>query len=350
MKMNKLLFMIAIILFGTGTYTYTQADNIDFSLEDFLETNENEVTPYILENGGMSFAFCPSEYCEELLYTQLASATESIHCAFFELDLESLQDIIDEKAEQIDVKIVTDNGYLYEFNRSFVKTDTWGLMHNKFCIIDDQIVTTGSMNPTLNGAYKNNNNLIVIDSAALSENYEAEFQEMWNGTFKKGDKVKNERFKLVGNDENITIENYFCPDDKCANKIIDIIAKANKSIDFMTFSFTHERIANKMLQRKLEGVKIRGVYEARQVTKYSTFKLLDYQEAEVYRDANKQNMHHKVFIIDEKIVITGSMNPSAGGDTRNDENVLIIYSEDIGKLYMEEFEKMFDAAKAKANS
>jgi phosphatidylserine/phosphatidylglycerophosphate/cardiolipin synthase-like enzyme len=225
-------------------------------------------------------------------------------------------------------------------------------MHNKFCIIDGQIVTTGSMNPTVNGAYKNNNNLIVIDSPALAENYEAEFQEMWNGTFKKGEKVKNERFKLIGEDNNITLENYFCPDDKCAQKIIDIIAKAEKSIDFMTFSFTHEKIANKMLQRKLEGVKIRGVYEARQVTKYSTFKLLDYQEAEVYKDANKQNMHHKVFIIDEKIVITGSMNPSAGGDTRNDENVLIIYSEEVAKLYMDEFEDLFAQAveKAEANS
>jgi hypothetical protein len=129
MKTNKLLFMIAIILFGTGTYTFT-SDNIDFSLDDLLESNENEITPYILENGAMSFAFCPSEYCEELLLTQLASATDSIHCALFELDLDSLRNILDDQAEKIDVKIVTDNGYLYEFNRSFVKTDTWGLMHN----------------------------------------------------------------------------------------------------------------------------------------------------------------------------------------------------------------------------
>ena len=48
-------------------------------------------------------------------------------------------------------------------------------------------------------------------------------------------------------------------------------------------------------------------------------------------------MHHKVFIIDEEVVITGSMNPSKGGDTRNDENVLIIKDKEIARVFMEEY-------------
>ncbi|MBU0459583.1 MAG: phospholipase, partial [Nanoarchaeota archaeon] len=53
---------------------------------------------------------------------------------------------------------------------------------------------------------------------------------------------------------------------------------------------------------------------------------------------NKQNMHHKVFIVDSETVITGSFNPSAGGDTRNDENVLIIKDKALAKKFIEEYE------------
>lgn len=49
-------------------------------------------------------------------------------------------------------------------------------------------------------------------------------------------------------------------------------------------------------------------------------------------------MHHKVFIIDEKTVITGSFNPSNNGDKGNDENILIIGSEEIAGMFEEEFE------------
>ena len=48
-------------------------------------------------------------------------------------------------------------------------------------------------------------------------------------------------------------------------------------------------------------------------------------------------LHHKVFIIDEEIVITGSFNPSMNGDTRNDENILIIHDQDIAEKYLQEF-------------
>jgi phosphatidylserine/phosphatidylglycerophosphate/cardiolipin synthase-like enzyme len=50
-------------------------------------------------------------------------------------------------------------------------------------------------------------------------------------------------------------------------------------------------------------------------------------------------MHHKTSIIDEKTVITGSMNPTACGNERNDENMLVIEDEGIAGLYLEEFEK-----------
>jgi len=140
--------------------------------------------------------------------------------------------------------------------------------------------------------------------------------------------------------DGVLIENYFCPEDSCAYHVKEELKKATSSIDFMTFSFTHESIANQLLIQRDEGVLVRGVFEARQVSQYSKYELLKYQGLDVVKDGNKNNMHHKVFIIDGSTVITGSFNPSNNGDKRNDENILIIHDEVIAALYTEEFEKV----------
>ncbi|NQU78507.1 hypothetical protein HQ545_01935 [Candidatus Woesearchaeota archaeon] len=55
-------------------------------------------------------------------------------------------------------------------------------------------------------------------------------------------------------------------------------------------------------------------------------------------------MHHKVLIIDNKTVVTGSFNPSKNGDEKNDENLIIIHDSDVAEKYAEEFLGVWDAA------
>lgn len=299
------------------------------------------ISPNIHDIGIINVYFCPHNNCEENLVQFLASAQKSIHCALFDVGLVSVQNILQEKAHEIEVKVVTDNDYVRKFNHSFVKADKWGLMHNKFCVVDGKKVSTGSMNPTKNDAHKNNNNLLLIESTVLSLNYEQEFSEMWNGKFKRGSAVNTSSFFL----NNISIQNYFCPEDHCAERIKEELKKANESIYFMTFSFTHEGIANILLLKHLDGIAILGVMEARQVTKNSQFSRLQYQGIDVIKDKNPQNLHHKVFIIDNETVITGSFNPTNGGDTRNDENIIIIKDKEIATLFLEEFEHVYNEKK-----
>ncbi|MBU0459361.1 MAG: hypothetical protein KJ597_05655, partial [Nanoarchaeota archaeon] len=182
-------------------------------------------------------------------------------------------------------------------------------------------------------------------------NYEAEFQEMWNGTFKKGEEVLNPQVNLG----NITISSYFCPED-CKIQlsstgqevgavyiISDLIRNAKESIYFMTFSFTHEKIGNAILLRHLEGnVTIKGIFESRgSGSEYSNYKVFEYQGIDVIKDKNPGAMHHKVFIIDEETVVTGSFNPSNNGENNNDENILIIKDKAIAQKYLEEFNRLY---------
>ncbi len=334
-KLKKALLIPAMgLLVLAGAYYSSDVST-------FLSSQTAITSSFVQDSGSLEVYFCPQEDCEAALIQFLDSAQASIHCALFEIDLPSVKEKLLEKSTQVEVKVVTDNDYLFEFNHSFVKADSWGLMHNKFCVIDGKKVSTGSMNPTNNGAHKNNNNLLLIESTYLAGNYEGEFSEMWNGTFKKGNKVRNPSIRIG----DVKVHSYFCPEDQCAERVKEELKKAQKSIQFMTFSFTHEGIANILLLKKMENLSISGVMEARQVTKDSQFSRLSYQGVEVVKDGNKNNMHHKVFIIDNQTVITGSFNPTAGGDTRNDENILIIEDASITEKFLKEFEKVKSEAK-----
>ena len=55
-------------------------------------------------------------------------------------------------------------------------------------------------------------------------------------------------------------------------------------------------------------------------------------------------MHNKTIVVDERYVITGSLNYSTNAETSNDENVIIIDNPDIAKLYMQDFERVWALA------
>ena len=352
----------------TTTLLLTAFSLTGFSIDDLSELTsltgaitlagmeEQMIISQTTDLGSIELTFCPEGNCEEMLIDFINSAEETLHCAFYEVGLESLKEALINKEQEIEVQVVVDNNYFDEFAEDFVMQDGYAYMHNKFCIADNNRIITGSMNPTENGVDKNDNNLLIIESTTLAANFEAEFQELWNEEFKKGDpnaiviqlETINQETKEA---ELITIESYFCPDDDCASEVETEIQAAIESIYFMTFSFTHEGIANNILiKHEEENLDIRGVFESRMNSEYSKRDVFDYQGIPVLNDGNGNTMHHKVFIIDSETVITGSMNPSNNGVDGNDETLLIIHSESIGAAFIEEFERVWLEAAENAES
>ncbi len=324
MMRNKIaLFLVLILLLGCSKSQITGK-----TIKDTIPSETNkEIEVY----------FCPKDNCVDVLIDVIDGATKSAHCTFFDVDLKNLTSLIAGKSQTADVKLVVDNENYGPITGPGVRKDTSKqYTHNKFCIIDDKIVVTGSFNPTLSEAYANNNNLIVIYSKYLAQNYEDEFTELWNGKFGEGEKV-NYPVMYLNNHE---IDNYFCPEDKCSEKIIEEINNAEKSIYFMAFSFTNEAIGDAILFNKKADIK--GLFEKRgSGTEYSQYGRFKDFGLDVRLDKNPSTMHHKVFIIDNRTVITGSMNPTGSGDFRNDENILIIHDREIAGKYLEEFEGLF---------
>ncbi len=283
--------------------------------------------------------FCPEDDCGKAYIGQIKSANATVHCAFYDIDLKEMVNALSNKSKTADVKVVMDSSnYDGQIKGNAVKFDgNEQLMHNKFCVIDNEIVITGSFNPTDNDNYRNNNNVVVIYSKTLAKNYESEFDELWNGKFGQGTNV-NSPIAYVNS---IRIENYFCPEDGCALRIIDLIKNAKRSVHFMSFSFTHEGIADAIIRK--DNIDIKGIFDSQQsAIKYSQFKRLNGFGIDVKKDLNKYKMHHKVFIIDNETVATGSFNPTLSADTKNDENLIVIHDRRIAGEFMKEFYSLWE--------
>ena len=290
------------------------------------------------EEGEIAVYFCPVDTCEQQLLQKINQSTATIHCAFYNLNVASIISLLEQKNNAgVEVKLIIDrdNNEATE-HLKFVKYDTRSAyMHDKFCIFDGKEISTGSMNPTWGDTTENNNNLLFISSHTLAKNYEAEFQSFWDGEFGKYEKVESP--KMIFN--NFTVENYFCPEDNCEEHIAAVLQNATSSIKFMQFSFTSDKLGSILLERS-STIEVAGIFEKMQESQYSEYGQLKNAGANVSLDSNAGLMHHKVFIVDDAIVITGSMNPSKNGNENNDENILIIHDRDIAMMYVEEYERV----------
>ncbi|HLG24207.1 MAG TPA: phospholipase D-like domain-containing protein [Candidatus Nanoarchaeia archaeon] len=281
--------------------------------------------------------FCPKDDCSAVLADKINSANNSVYCAFYDLDLKNVVEALETKKGSADVRLVIDSStYKNELKKNRpVLDDNNQLMHDKFCVIDNYITLTGSFNPTFNDNNKNNNNLEVIYSKTLAKNYNDEFSELFRRSFGKGALVESPVLIING----IQIENYFCPEDKCEDRVANLIKNSNQSVYFMTFSFTSEEIADALLRNK--NIKIKGIFDRLQSSsKYSQYKRLKEFGLNVSISNGKGKLHHKVFIIDNQTVITGSFNPTSAGDGKNDENIIIIHNSKTAKKFLEEFENI----------
>lgn len=58
----------------------------------------------------------------------------------------------------------------------------YGMLHHKFCVIDQQIIITGSYNWTYYAETRNIENIVIIDDPVLAKSYSSEFDELVNKT------------------------------------------------------------------------------------------------------------------------------------------------------------------------
>lgn len=216
-----------------------------------------------------------------------------------------------------------------------------GLMHDKMVIIDSKILYMGSWNFSYNDTYRNNNNLLRITDPQIIANYQGKFNELFV------DKLfgTHARYKAPNpalNSGGVPVENFFSPEDKVMDKLIAYVQGAQKQVHYMIFTYTDDNLANAMIARSKAGAKVEGVIENRGASQGAMVPIFC-AKLPVKLDGNKYTMHHKVIIIDNATVITGSFNFTKSADDANDDNLLVIHSPAVAALYEQEFQKIYSA-------
>ncbi len=206
------------------------------------------------------------------------------------------------------------------------------IMHNKFFIFDNKTVITGSANlsPTDMSGF-NTNAAVLIDSPEIARIYSDEFEQMYNNKFHnlKSKKTENSSINLNGN--NISV--YFSPQDRITeNYILPIIRSAKKYIYIPAFLITDKKLSEELVFAKQKGVDVKIILDSvNSHSKYSQIEYLRENGIPVKAENYAGKIHSKLIIIDDNTTILGSMNFSKSGQNYNDENVLIIQSEEITK-------------------
>lgn len=259
-------------------------------------------------------------------------------------------------------------------------------MHNKFAIIDhlssskkDDIVWTGSTNLTYTGAF-NTNNVLVIKDAEVASVYIEEFNQMWGSEgdipnpgkslFHKDKKdVSQHEFDVNGT----KIEIYFSPINRdkskpsVSDRLVELIQKEVQSdIKFQAFSITPTiPLSKAMWEASSSGnIKLQGIIDPSFYGRYrNSGDIWGSREAGINNRLilpakETRKLHHKVLILDSEhptptdvaVVVTGSYNFSNNAEVNNDENTIIIFSDEIAAQYLADFSGVMSRAKGETEA
>lgn len=115
---------------------------------------------------------------------------------------------------------VTNRGQLYVYGKEH------GFLHDKFCIIDDKKLITGSYNWTYYAESRNKENILVTDSSNIVEAYRQEFQTLLDVCNREDNPTKLTWEQIAQDDDVDFVE---------LNYEIKSLAKLKGETDFRTF-------------------------------------------------------------------------------------------------------------------
>ena len=148
---------------------------------------------------GASFAFATKVYfspnggCQEAVIATISKAQETIDIAMYDFTSGPIaQELVKAKKRDVRIRIVLDKGqeqseyskkkYLLQKGFSLKYHTGSGLMHNKFAIIDGQMLLTGSFNWTLMAEHKNEENLLIITDQQVVSAYKKRFKYLYENS------------------------------------------------------------------------------------------------------------------------------------------------------------------------
>ena len=265
-----------------------------------------------------------------------------------------------------------------------------GLMHSKFLVVDRKVVVSGSANFTPSCIHGdpddprtrgNVNHLLRIENGALAERFVAEFERFW-GDGPGGE--SNSQFGLQKQQGGVDtvmvgptrVRLLFAPHRRSdpnngLNLLAQVLSTSNHSLDLALFVFSAQNLADSLGQLKAKGVKIRLLADPgfanrpfSEVLDLLGLALPDrhckleagnrplgapLEGVAIPRLAGGDKLHHKVAVIDNRTVVSGSFNWSPSAAHQNDEVLMIIDSPQLAAHFTKEIDRLWAGAELGIN-
>ncbi|UOE43491.1 phospholipase D-like domain-containing protein [Agromyces larvae] len=301
-------------------------------------------------------------------------AKHSLAIAVQEIDSKDIaRAIIAAKARGVNVRVILEGDYLtetkavddpwlkpgeHDVNREIVSamlkarvrviTDlNPAIFHQKFIVRDEGErgagVLTGSTNFTLTDTGTNDaahgggtggvtgqnlNHVVILRGQKSAAQYLREFERMWTGTFGALSERVQPRPSEFGLPK-VRVKPLFAPRHGPEMEIMKQMLKSTERIDFAMFTFSQSSgIDDTMIRLRPSLDVLRGVLDRDQgAAKWAATTGLGAAGVELHanrRGTGVRKLHHKLMVIDRRLLILGSFNYTDPANTLNDENILVI--------------------------
>jgi len=212
-----------------------------------------------------------------------------------------------------------------------------GLQHAKFMLVDELALATGSNNWSSTGTSINEESTIVIRSVAedpLLGAFACDFEAIWAAK-------PNDAAACA------TAEAKFTPSSAPIKMIEEELRRATKTIDVLMHHLAFEDLVKELAKAAERGVQVRVIVNAADRAEHTgpawdrlraAGGQLRYKQtnAELY-----QLMHHKLVVVDDRVVVNGSGNWSGSAFFKNFENYVRYRDPRIARPYRELFDRLW---------
>jgi phosphatidylserine/phosphatidylglycerophosphate/cardiolipin synthase-like enzyme len=209
------------------------------------------------------------------------------------------------------------------------------IFHQKFCIRDyrgrarrTSALLTGSANWTETDTHKNLNHAIVFNNPRVCAEYQREFDEIRDGSFGRRQHGSVPAAINVGG---VPVKVLFAPDHTPELELVKQMLKADRRVDFAIFTFAGSSgIDDAMVMLRQARRALKGALDPKQGRQsWAATPWLHDAGIEVSFPKEERGfgkLHHKLMVIDDAIVVAGSLNYTAPANEYNDENIFVLGS------------------------
>ncbi|MDQ3335580.1 MAG: phospholipase D-like domain-containing protein [Myxococcota bacterium] len=212
-----------------------------------------------------------------------------------------------------------------------------GLQHAKFMLVDDLTVATGSNNWSSTGTTINEESTIVIrsiDGDPILGGFTCHFKAIWNAKPQEAGACSN-------------AEAAFSPSTQPIKMLKEELARATKSIDVLMHHLVFDDLVKELAKAAERGVKVRVIVNATDRAEHAGAawtRLLAAGAQLRYKQTNGdlfQIMHHKLAVIDDRVVVNGSGNWSGSAFFKNFENYVRYRDPRIARPYRALYDRLW---------